>query len=82
MTPAKVLKLCDFGSAYQFAGAYDLSRTSCGTPFYLAPEMINPKQQGYAHDFCTAIFFTNFDHFSATITWWIFGLLRVCFSRC
>jgi len=44
------LKIIDFGLAKMLAENKDLTKTYCGTPEYLAPEMINQSGHNYSVD--------------------------------
>ena len=46
-TGMKKLKLCDFGLATKMKDKKSMLKTVCGTPIYMAPEVI--LQQGYDH---------------------------------
>ncbi|KAH8919875.1 kinase-like protein [Atractiella rhizophila] len=45
------IALCDFGLSKLDFGAYDLTRTFCGTTEYLAPEIIMEEGYGFPVDF-------------------------------
>jgi tRNA A-37 threonylcarbamoyl transferase component Bud32 len=45
--------LADFGLAKIFDGANDMAQTMCGTPEYMAPEILKGKQQSYSVDWWT-----------------------------
>eukprot|EP01084_Bolivina_argentea_P006977 13166_1 len=43
------IKICDFGLATRFDG--DRKTTICGTPNYIAPEILNQRRLGHGHSF-------------------------------
>lgn len=45
-----IIKLGDFGIAKALGTASDMARTSCGTPYFMAPEVCNGEQYGQKAD--------------------------------
>jgi len=44
------IKLTDFGLAKKLASTSETTDTICGTPEYMAPEMLGPTEHGVAVD--------------------------------
>ena len=50
LTSSHAIKLCDFGVSRQLASVDALAETSCGTPYYLAPELVSGKPYTWPAD--------------------------------
>ena len=50
LTADDVIKLGDFGIAKALSTASDMARTSCGTPYFMAPEVCRGEVYGQKAD--------------------------------
>jgi serine/threonine protein kinase len=51
MTRDGKIKICDLGTCKYLRENNDITRTYCGSPAYMAPEMLSYQEYSYEHDF-------------------------------
>jgi serum/glucocorticoid-regulated kinase 2 len=68
------IALCDFGLCKLNMKANEKTNTFCGTPEYLAPEILSAD--GYGEVYCYhRNFILTLSHIGKTIDWWTLGVL-------